>query len=122
MSELLLLKRVYDKPVVQRIISVLAKKTGGTFGFAEAIVFARAVDFWMRYQSVLRVLPEGLVLDVGCGKLGIGSFIGGDRTIALDVTTEVRSAAGQRIIASAGALPFRPKVIPTFLQNIPLAK
>lgn len=118
-TDLELTKQLYDKPVFQRLLKRLAPLTGTEFGVLEAIVFGRAVDFFYRYSLFAKNIDaEGVTVDVGSGKIGIGVFIPEENTISLDVNPEsVRSASGHRVIASAGDLPFRVGSVTTVVSG-----
>jgi len=63
-------------------------------------------------QAFLPLLDDGIILDVGCGKIGIGAFLQHKPDIiCLDVDPQsVKSATGHRVIASASNIPLRPVI------------
>lgn len=118
MSELNLLKRLYNIPFLRSVFTIL-NNNNGDFGVREAILYARSIDFFTRYQSVLDFFStsDKRVLEVGAGKLGVGTFVNFRELICLDVSREViRTASGERIIASADKLPFQTNSIDIVLS------
>jgi len=119
LSELAVLKKAYDNPVVQRVFQCLSQRIRGNFGLPHALVYARSIDFYTRYNSILARLPLlASVLDVGGGKIGVGAFLDkGHPVVCLDLDPEiVKTAIGQSIVASAEALPFRSRSITTTIS------
>ena len=119
MSELAILKKAYDNPFIQRMFLCLSQRVRGDFGLLHALIYARSIDFYTRYRSIVtRLPPFSSVLDVGGGKIGIGAFLDSQHSvICLDLDPEiVKTAIGQRVVASAEALPFRSHSIATTIS------
>ena len=85
------------------------------FSWHTALLFGGSVDFYHRYfmiQSILPLLDDGIILDVGSGKIGIGAFLQHNPDIiCLDIDPHsVKSTTGHPIVASASNIPLRPVI------------
>lgn len=65
----------------------------------------RNIDAAQTLESVL--LPDSLLLDVGCGEYGLAHFVKAARVIGTDITCPVHHEQGRRFVrASVTSLPF----------------
>ena len=114
MSELPLLKKLYDYSLIRGVFVLLSRRVGREFGFPEALVYARAVDFFYRYQAIVSKLEDDgtAVLDVGSGKIGVGAFLRNRNVISLDIDpVVVQTAFGKGVVSPADDLPFKDRAI-----------